>query len=303
MNAIAWLGIYVQLWTLLLPVICCAGIGAVWAIRKQAYPAEFIAMLATVICTPALVFHTLMTTKLDNTQLLQVGGASLLGLAVAGLLGAIALRALKFPVCTLGPSVTFPNAGNIGLPVAQLAFGDVGLAVAVIFFAINSSVQHTIGVSITARGGDHAKNYPKGVVIACILAVAFRIAGTTLPVPVVDSAQLVGSMAVPLMLLSLGYALANVSRTGIRQGALLGALRLLVGLLAGAVVVRLLNLPPLVAGVLTLQLAMPVAVVNAIYVQRFSSYGDVTAGAVLVSTAAFVVLSPLFIWLAGVPRL
>lgn len=302
MNAVAWLAIYAQVSTLLLPIICCAGIGAVWAIRKQAYPAEFIATLATVISTPALVFHTLMTTKLDNAQLLEVGGASFLGLAVAALLGAIALRALNLPVYTLGPSVTFPNAGNLGLPVAQLAFGDLGLAVAITFFAINSSVQHTVGVAITARGGDHAQSWPKGVVIACLLAVALRIAGTTLPVPVIESARLVGSLAVPLMLLSLGYALANVSRTGIRQGALLGVLRLLVGLLAGAVVVYVLDLPPLVAGVLTLQLAMPVAVVSAIYVQRFSSYGDVTAGAVLVSTAAFVVLSPLFIWLARAPR-
>lgn len=298
MRGEVWLGVYAQVATLLLPVVCCAGVGAVWGVRKHTYPAEFIAMLATVVSTPALVFHTLMTTRLDNAQLFEVGSATLLGLAVAGALSAIALRSLKMPAQTLGPSATFPNAGNLGLPIAQLAFGDTGLAVAIAFFAVTSVAQHTLGVWVTSRGGNRSQPWPKGVVIACLLAVVLRFAGVAAPPPVLESARLVGSLAVPLMLLSLGYALVTVSRAGIRQGAVLGAMRLVVGLLAGALVIHLLHLPPLIAGVLTLQFAMPVAVVSSIYVQRFSTYGDVAAGAVLVSTAAFMLLCPLLIWLA-----
>ena len=63
---------------------------------------------------------------------------------------------------------------------------------------------------------------------------------------------------------------------GIRQGTVLGAMRLLIGLFTGALVIHLINLPPLVAGVMTLQFALPVAVVNCIYVKRFSTYGDDT---------------------------
>lgn len=48
--------------------------------------------------------------------------------------------------------------------------------------------------------------------------------------------------------------------------------------------------------------AIPVAVVDCIYVQRFSTYSDVAAGAVLVSMAALVVLCPLLIWLANASR-
>lgn len=302
MTGDAWLGVYLRLATLLLPVICCAAVGAAWAVRKKAYPAQFVATLATVVSTPALVFYTLVTTRLNDAQLLEAGGASLLGLAAAALLSSVALRSMKMPVATLAPAATFPNAGNLGLPIAQFAFGDTGFAVAIAFFAINSVVQHTLGVWVTSRGVDHAPRWPKGVIVACLLAVAFRTFGVALPGPVIESARLVGSLAVPLMLLSLGHALASVSRAGIRQGALLGAIRLVAGVLAGALVVHALHLPPLVAGVLTLQLAMPVAVVSSIYVQRFSSHGDVAAGAVLVSTAAFVVLCPLLIWFAGTSR-
>ena len=106
----------------------------------------------------------------------------------------------------------------------QLAFGDTGLAVTAAFFAVNSLVQHTLGVWVTSRGGNRSQPWLKVVMFACLLAV--------------------------------------VRRAGTREGAM----RLLICFLAGALVIRLINPPPLLTGVTTLQFAMPVAVVNCIYV-------------------------------------
>jgi len=86
------LGVYAHVARLLLPVVCCVGVGAVWGVRKRTYPAEFI---ATVGNTPALVFHTLMATRLDNAQLLGVGSATLLGLALVAVFSGRALRSLN----------------------------------------------------------------------------------------------------------------------------------------------------------------------------------------------------------------
>lgn len=301
MTGQGWLATYAHIALLLLPVASCAGIGAFWARSGKAYPGEFVAHLATVVSTPALVFHTLVTTTLDDARLLEVGTASLVGLAVAAATSACALAAFRLPVRTLTAAATFPNAGNLGLPVAYLVFGEVGMAVAITFFAVNSVVQHTLGVWFTSRGGSQGQRWPKGVAIACLLALAVRATSLKLPAPVLESARLVGSLAVPLMLLSLGYALATVSRRGLGRGAVLGAIRLLAGLLGGTAVALLLGLPALTAGVVALQLAMPVAVVSAIYVQRFSGEGDVAAGGVLVSTVAFLALCP--VWIAWVSRL
>lgn len=299
MTGQGWLAAYAHIASLLLPVACCASIGAFWARSGKSYPGEFVAHLATVVSTPALVFHTLVATKLDDARLLEVGAAALVGLAVAAAASSCALAVFKLPVRTLTAAATFPNAGNLGLPVAYLVFGEVGMAVAITFFAVNSVVQHTLGVWFTSRGGAHGQRWPKGVAIACVLALAARASAMPVPTPVLESARLIGSLAVPLMLLSLGYALATVSRSGLGRGAVLGAIRLLAGLLGGAAVVYLLGLPPLTAAVVALQLVMPVAVVSAIYVQRFSSEGDVAAGAVLVSTVVFLALCPLWIALVG----
>jgi predicted permease len=299
MTLAGWLSLYGTVAAMLLPVFACAGVGAVWGLRKLEYPGHFVSVLATTVSTPALVFHTLVTTRLDNAQLLQIGGAVIAGLLVAIVLGVIGLRLAGLPPRALGPTVTFSNVGNLGLPVAQLAFGDSGLAVAVAFFAVASVIQHTIGVSVLQGAGGKSRSWPRGVALACLGAIAVRASGVALAPPLLESVRLIGSLAVPLMLLSLGYALVTVERSGLRRGAMVGVIRVVVGLATGWIVTSLIPLPPLVGQVLALQFAMPAAVVSYLYADRYTDYGDVAAGGVLVSTALFVVLSPLLFWLAG----
>jgi predicted permease len=302
MTLLASLGLYLRVAALLLPVVACAAVGSYWAWKKKPFPADFISVLAANFATPALVFHTLLTTPLSGQALLQAGAATLLGLALSAALSAAALRLMKLPVLALLPAAVLPNAGNLGLPMAQLAFGAEGLAIAVAAFAITSMVQHTVAVWVLSRSSPQRTRMPRGVVFAVAAAVALRWSGWSLPVPVLDSARLVGSMTVPLMLLSLGYALMTVSHGGLRLGARLGLTRLVTGMLAGLGVGALMGLAPLAAGVMLIQLAMPVAVASYLYAERLTPHGEIAAGAVLVSTLALVLLSPALLWLAGAVR-
>lgn len=293
------LSLYLRITALLLPVLAVAGIGAYWGLKRKAFPADFISVLASNFTTPALVFHTLLTTPLSGQALLEAGLATVAGFAIAAALAAVALRALKLPMPGLLPAAVLPNAGNLGLPMAQLAFGEAGLALAVAAFAVTSLVQHTLAVWVLARSSPQKTRWPRGVVLACVAALALRALDRALPAPVLESARLVGSLTVPLMLLSLGYALVTVSHGALRQGAWLGAIRLGVGTLAGLGVGWLFGMPPLAAGVMLLQLAMPVAVASYLYAERLTPHGEVAAGGVLVSTLAFVVLAPALLWLSG----
>ncbi|NML16205.1 AEC family transporter [Azohydromonas caseinilytica] len=299
MTLLDGLSLYLRIAALLLPVVACASVGSYWAWKKKPFPGEFISVLAANFATPALVFHTLLTTPLGGQALLQAGTATVLGFLIAAALAALALRLLKLPVLGLLPAAVLPNSGNLGLPLSQLAFGDEGLAIAVAAFAITSMLQHTVGVWVLSRSSTQRTRFPRGVVFAVAAAGLLRWSGWSLPAPVLESARLVGSLTVPLMLLSLGYALVTVSHGGLRQGAWLGSIRLVVGTLSGLLVGVLLGLPPLVAGVMLLQLAMPVAVASYLYAERLTPHGEVAAGGVLVSTLALLVLSPGLLWLAG----
>lgn len=306
MSELTWIAQYGHVIGLLLPVFVCAGIGAAWALQKKTYPSEFISVLVTSVTTPALVFHTILTTQLDDALLLQILTATLLGIGIMAAFAAVMLYAFRLPVATLLPTATFPNCGNLGLPITHLALGDVGLAVAVSVFAILSLTQHTLGVWLLSWSGratgSQQRKWPIGIALACAVAVGLRLADFSLPAPILSSAQLVGSLTIPLMLISLGYALATVSRSSLGAGSIVGGIRLGAGIVAAISVIYLMDLPPVVASALALQLLMPVAVVSYLYSERYTNVGAISAGAVLVSTIVFLIASPLAIgWVSAAP--
>ena len=299
----SWLTAYVQLFALLTPVIACTSIGAVWAAKKIDYPGRFVSVLVTSVSTPCLVFSTLVSTRLDNALLLQVSGTALAALLTMGLVAAVLLRMCKLSLRGFLPAAIFPNAGNLGLPLSQLTFGDDGLAVAVTIFAVFSLLQHTIGVAylgwVNPKKEGAVRTFPYGATLVAVLAVFIRVFDLQVPVSILKSTQLVGSLSIPLMLISLGHALMTVSHRGVKEGAWLAGVRLCAGLLAGAALVSVFQLPPMVNSVLVLMLGMPVAVVSFMYADRLTHNGETVAGAVLVSTLVFVVLSPLLMSWAG----
>lgn len=294
------LAFYLSTLALLAPLIACVAIGLVWSRRKLPFSATFLALLVTSVTTPALVFHTLVTTPLDNVILLEIGGVTVLALAVAATLCALALRLLRLPVRELLQTATFPNAGNLGLPMAHLAFGDAGLSGAIVFMAVCSFLQNTLGVR-SLPGATGVSGWRSPVVLAALVAVACRIIDVPLPSWAMDSAALVGSLTVPLMLISLGYALAFIPAGGIRAGSSVAVMRLTAGAIGGFVAGWLAGLEPALHGLIMLQMTMPCAVLSYMYATRYTDKGEISAGAVLVSTLAFLALSPLILAAVGAP--
>jgi predicted permease len=286
---------YLSAIVLMLPLLFCVGIGVFWGKRDIPFGGAFITTLVTSVTTPALVFHTFVTTQLDDRALADVAAATLLALLLCALVAALLLKVCKLPVRTLLPTAFLPNAGNLGLPISQLAFGDAGLSVAVAFFAVNSFVMHTIAVRLLP-GVNTKGNWKSPILLASVVAVGLRMLHIPVPEWLIETARMLGAVTVPLMLLSLGHALALIPSNGLRDGAKVGAIRLGVGLAAGLAVVWALDLEPVLAGALTLQMAMPCAVVSYMYAKRYTPLGDTAAGAVLVSTVVFLLLAPLMLW-------
>ena len=283
---------YLSAIVLMLPLFC-VGIGVYWGKRDLPFGGSFITTLVTSVTTPALVFHTFVTTRLDDRALADVAAATVLALLLCALAGALLLKVLKLPVRTLLPTAFLPNAGNLGLPMSQLAFGDAGLSVAVAFFAVNSFIMHGGGAAAARR--EYARQLESPILLASLAAVGMRVAHVPVPDWLIETARMLGAVTVPLMLLSLGHALALIPSGGVRDGVKVAAIRLITGLAAGLLVVWALDLEAVLAGALTLQMAMPCAVVSYVRAPLYGP-GDTAAGAVLVSTVVFLLLAPLMLW-------
>jgi predicted permease len=109
---------------------------------------------------------------------------------------------------------------------------------------------------------------------------------------------MIGNLTIPLMLLGLGVALAQlVARNKARQFTLALA-RLALGLAGGVGVSWLFGLQGAERGVLIIQSAMPTAVFNYLFARAHGSDPDEVAGLVLLSTLVSYVSLPAIVALA-----
>lgn len=298
MSAI--LAFYVSTLLLLAPLLACVGVGAYWGKRDLPFSPNFLSLLVTTVSTPSLVFHTLTSTQLENQVLMEIGTVTVLALFLSAVLCALALRILGLPVRALMQTAAFPNAGNMGLPLAHLAFGAQGFSAAVVFFAVCAFVQNTIAVRLLPGAGLKGA-WKAPVLVASVAAVACRLLDVPVPQWVMESVQLLGSLTVPLMLISLGYALSSIPARGLQSGATIAAMRLAIGAFAGFSAAWLMGLNADMRGLITLQMTMPCAVMSYIFATRYTDQGEVSAGAVLLSTVAFIILSPAILAMVGAP--
>jgi len=289
---------YLSTLLMLAPLMTCVGVGVFWGYKGLPFAAPFITILVTTVTTPALVFHTLTTTRIESALLLDLVGGTLLALLLCTLLSALVLHWCRLPVRNLLPTAAMPNAGNLGLPLAYLAFGETGLSAAVVCFAVTSFVQNTVMVRMLP-GSAGPGSWRSPIILSCLAATGLRALNLPVPPWLLESARLLGSVTVPLMLISLGHALAMIPSSGLRIGTQVGALRLSCGLATGYLAATAMGLQTDLAGVLILQMAMPCAVISYMYAQRYTPLGNVSAGAVLASTGVFLALAPGLLWLTG----
>lgn len=278
------------------PVFLVGLVGFLWARSGQKLDSAFVALLVNTIATPCLILDTLLRTGVTASALGRMAGVAGATVAVTFLAAFVLLKAMRLPVRTYLPALTWSNAGNMGLPLSLFAFGEQGLSLAIAFFTISSLSNYTIGVGVAAGGVSFGEILRMPIVYAIAIALVLIATDWQLPLFAGRAVSLLGGVAVPLMLLSLGYALATLKFESVRLNLLLSLARLLGGFAIGWGVATLFGLEGVARGVVVIQSAMPAAVVNYLFAARYGSQPEEVAGLVVVSTGLAMFLLPLFLW-------
>jgi malate permease and related proteins len=278
------------------PVFLIAALGYGWARAGLPYSGPFITTFMINVATPCLVFATLLRLRFEAAELATVAGASLLCLALSAAGAFAVLKPARLSLRVYLPALIFPNSGNMGMPLCLFAFGEAGLGLAVVFFAVLAVAQFTLGPAIAAGRLDLKQMARAPLIHAVALALLLQALGLELPRWAANTTRLLGDCAVPLMLLSLGVALASLRITGLGRVLALSALRLGMGFAVGLAVVTALGLVGTVRGVVILESAMPVAVFNYLWAVRYGTAPEEVAGVVLGSTLLSFAMLPLLLW-------
>jgi len=279
----------------ILPVFLVSGIGYVWRRFSQPFDHEFVTRSITWVGAPATVFSALTRTRIASEDLLSMGGAMLACMLLSAAVGALALKWARLPWRVYLPSLIFPNVGNMGLPVCLFAFGDRGLALAMVAFAVCNVGQFTFGPAMAA--GSFNLGRVARIPFLYAVAAAAVVCGLGLAVPrwLDNAVGLLSGLTIPLMLLGLGAALADFKVTALGRSLALSALRIGGGAAAGWGVATLFGLDGAARGVLVIQSAMPVAVFNFLFARLYDNRPDEVAGMVLASTALAFLTLPLVV--------
>ncbi|MBA1200343.1 AEC family transporter [Pseudomonas capeferrum] len=289
-----------ELFAVLAPVFIVAGIGYGWARSGHAYPTDFIARLVMTIGTPSLVLSTLSRTHLDPAAFTSMALACVLAMVVMAVLGRLLSKVFDHDWRVLVPAFMFPNTGNMGLPISLYAFGEHGLALAVAFFLTLSIFQFTLGIALSGGAASLRSLLRNPIVISLALSLPIIFFDLHLPRWLANTADLLGGMTIPLMLLTLGVSLASIRLSHLGSGMLLGGLRILLGAGVGWGVGYVLAMEPLAHAVLVVQSSMPVAVFNYLLAVRANRSPEQVANLVMCSTVLSFVVLPVILagWLA-----
>ena len=277
------------------PVFLLAGIGFGWVKLGFEYRIEFVTKLAMTLSVPCLIFVSLMNTQIDPAALTALSLASVAAYAAVTLVAAALIWSLRLNRRTYLAPLIFGNTGNLGLPLALFAFGEVGLSYAVVVFAIMAIWSFTFGIWLVAGAGSLGKVLREPLVWATLLGALFLWQNWETPTFLTNTLSLLGQMAIPMMLITLGVAVARLSPGGVGRAVLLSALKLVICIAIAWVVADWFNLDDVAFGVLVLQVATPVAVTSYLLAEKYGADAQAVAGLVVVSTLMSVGALPLIL--------
>lgn len=291
------MNLFEQLAAIILPVLVVPAIGFIWAKSGNTFDNRFITQLVTNVGTPALTADALTRIQMGAAPLIEMAGLTALCFLSFAVLGLIVLRFMKLANHSYLPALMFPNTGNMGLPLALFAFGDEGLAFAVVFFAISITSQFTIGMSLAAGSFSVGRLFRMPMIYGIAWALTVLAMGWEVPPYIGNTLQLLGGLTIPLMLLALGVSLAQLRVTRLPRNLLLSMVRLVGGAAIGFTVGYLADASPLVTGVLIIQSTMPVAVFNYLFAQYYNREPADVASMVVITTALSFVTLPVLLYL------
>jgi len=288
------LALVLSIITILAPGILLALIGLAWQKSGTPFPIDFVTRLVVNVSLPALLFQTLATAEVSLDAL---GTLALAALSVHFVFASFAVLALRGAGkdWRLGVAHVVGNTGNLGLPICLLAFGELGLAYAVTFFAVQCVLMFTLGDAIYAGSFRLVRALRSPVLHAIWLGLLTRAVDMPLPAVLMETVGLLGQIVIPLMLITLGVSLAGMRVSALPSAILWSSVRTLAAIAIGFGVAEVYSLEGVARGVLILQAAMPVAVFNFLLAEKHGRDSGEVSSLILVTHLGAILYLPVLL--------
>ena len=166
------------------------------------------------------------------------------------------------------------------------------MAAAVVLFLIENVLHFSVGTRMLDRRADILGVLRTPVMLACIAGLAVNLFDVALSELLTRPVDMLGQVSIPLMLFTLGVRLVDVNLADWRVGLLGAFVRPIIGALLAWAIAFVLALPPEQTNLLIVFAALPPAVLNAIFAERYDQEPERVASIVLLGNAAALITLP-----------
>jgi malate permease and related proteins len=278
----------------ILPIFLVATAGFLLA-RRLHVDVKSVSRVTFNTLAPCLVFTQLVTSRVGAGEFGRICAFTILLVAAIGMVArlvAIPFRLDRPQLMAFLIVVMFSNSANFGLSVVLFAFGEEALARAVIYFVTSALLVYSVGSLLASSGRNGIGGALRGLLrvpaLWAVVAAGLVIwTGVTLPAAVFRPAELLGSAAIPVMLLVLGMQFekgAWPERPGLVAAA--SVLALVGSPLIGYGLAALLGLQGIARQAVLVEAAMPSAVITTILALEFDVSPRFVTSVVVVTTLA-----------------
>lgn len=241
---------------------------------------------------PALIFSVMIQEDFYPTQYLTLimGGALLM--FGSGILAFCLARAAGWAPRSIIPTAMFSNWANLGIPLYVSALGDQALDGGVMLVVAGNILCFTIGTYIYSGKLSGIEVLKTPIIIAVILGLSINAVGLPVPAFVDEPVNMLGQVAIPLMLFSLGVRLTKVSLNDNVVGTAVAIFCPVVGVGLALLITRFLPLSELHANILILFGVLPPAIINFMLAEQYDSDPEKVASIVIIGNLLSIITIP-----------
>ncbi|MES9871459.1 MAG: AEC family transporter [Candidatus Sedimenticola sp. 20ELBAFRAG] len=280
-----------QIISIVFPIFSIVLVGFIYA-RRHAPDMAAANKVTIDIFIPALIFDVLSGKdfNLMEYQALAVGAAAII--LGSGIIAWPVSRLLNYRFKTFVPPMMFSNYGNMGLPLALFAFGEQALPAAVVMFIVGNTLHFSVGMKMMDSSVSMTGLLKIPMLIATIAGLGVSFLDIEIPQLLAVPIEMLGQIAIPLMLFALGVRLIHIDWSAWRIGMIGAVICPLSGLVIAIPMGLMLGLSDLQFAMLVVFGALPPAVLNYMVAERYGQEPQNVASIVMLGNLASVLVIP-----------
>lgn len=270
------------------------------------------------ISLPCYMLYNIIST-FDRSELVDLAvnlPVPFLAIGISYLLAIVVSNLIKVDRSRKGVFRSMFFASNtmfIGLPVNLALFGEEAVPFVLLYYLANTSFYWTVGayeVSLDNPEKERAsllnvqtlKRVFNPAILGFLTGVILVLTDISLPAFLFNSSKYIGNLTTPLAMFFTGIALHSVKPADIKFHKDMGVLILARAIICPMIMLALLQIftvPKLMGTVFVIQSAMPTITSTSVVAREYGSDYQFAAVMTAVTTAASLIIIPLYMWLLG----